>query len=781
MITRETNTDFARRLGLANPIERLLKAIARREWMDPSLCTSIRPGQLQLQWRELVRSQLIEAKDALGTSAGPAPQSSCRLLHVHDILPEVFQCTECGLMYGTSAALKRHMFREHMTEEEQLQTAGVKHRMIATDNMIHSASGMPQCRHCGHKFTTWHAFCYHVNTQGCPTLRELAAGQSEKADITNMSEALVENPSILSLAVQCTWRQLAEHPQTRRNHHHCPECHQWMATPQYVKRQGQGGQKHTQSTIQQLLASKELRPAAGEPSMEGTGKLPMEGGRDDGHGPGTASCHRQYVNSPRPSPRHPACDSQARLGFRSVCPHGRSRQFSEEYLPASPAMARPESQLAGQAQTSHEDHFVPTCDQVYGRKVREDGGHSVLEINGSGDGLDEHGRADGERAKMGLGGPQACQGRHGGPTQDTGGPRGPTGDPGGVRGALGRGQVPCDEKACSRVFQSDHHDDAGDRASHGTCPTGLEASEPDGALRSLGSSGGIPAQRRHAAERPRTEAGCYHKLLMSRLGNRGNHCYGNSVLRGLVAAAMAMNGLQHLFDGGMLKFVERLLSNEGIVHLWAQPCWAALVRTWELPERQHDGAEFILYLLRQLPYTAGKVMTAWQARQQQDDHYVTTDQGCSAPLLLQPPAWACQSDDHSLSVQELIDGWRDQDALHALVMPPKILTLQIGRFGFDHDGARTMKHRFKLVPDLYVGVPVFDPHMNVHHDRYRLCSTIVHVGVSPDSGHYFNTLHDADGRVMLADDNITARFVEESTCVQHYGDIYILFYKSEPL
>ena len=205
------------------------------------------------------------------------------------------------------------------------------------------------------------------------------------------------------------------------------------------------------------------------------------------------------------------------------------------------------------------------------------------------------------------------------------------------------------------------------------------------------------------------------------------------------------------------------------------------MRTWELPDRQHDGAEFILYLLRQLPFTAGKVMTTWQARQQQDDHYVTTDQGSSAPLLLQPPAWACQSDDHSLSVQELINGWRDQDALHALVMPPTILTLQIGRFGFDHEGARTLQHRFKLVPDLNIDVPVFDPHMNAHHDRYRLRSTIVHIGVSPDSGHYFNSLHDADGRVMLADDNITARFVEESTCVQHYGDIYILFYKPEPL
>ena len=348
-------------------------------------------------------------------------------------------------------------------------------------------------------------------------------------------------------------------------------------------------------------------------------------------------------------------------------------------------------------------------------------------------------------------------------------------------GALGRGQIPRDEKARGGVLQPDHHDDAGDRAPHGTCPTSLEASAQDGAIRSLGSSGGLSTQRKHAAERPGTEAGCYHNLLMSRLGNRGNHCYGSSVLRGLVAAAMAMNGLQNLFDGGMLKFVERLLSNKGIVHLWAQPYWAALVRTWELPERQHDGAEFILYLLRQLPFTAGKVMTTWQARQQQDDHYVTIDQGCSAPLLLQPPAWACQSDDHSLSVQELINGWRDQDALHALVMPPKILTLQIGRFGFDHECARTLKHRFKLVPDLHIDVPVFGPQMNVHHDRYRLCSTIVHIGASPDSGHYFNTLHDADGRVMLADDNITARFVGESTCVQHYGDIYILFYKSEPL
>ncbi|CAE7501552.1 unnamed protein product, partial [Symbiodinium necroappetens] len=268
---------------------------------------------------------------------------------------------------------------------------------------------------------------------------------------------------------------------------------------------------------------------------------------------------------------------------------------------------------------------------------------------------------------------------------------------------------------------------------------------------------------------------------LNRLGNRGNYCYGNSAFRGLTAAAMAMDGLQQLFEGGMLKFVERLLSNKGTVHLWAQPYWASLVCTWELPERQHDGAEFILYLLRRLPFTAGKAMATWQARQQQAENWVVLDQGCSAPLLLQPPAWACQSDDHSLSVQELLHAWRDQEALHALVMQSQILILQVGRFGFDPVCERMLKHRFKLVPDLRIEVPVFGPNMCVQTARYRLCSAIIHIGDSPDSGHYFNTLHDADGRVVLADDNHPARFVEESLSIQYYSDIYILFYILEPL
>ena len=170
MYTHEPNLQFARRLRLANPIQRLMQAIDNRARTDSALSLDIRAGDVQLQWRHFVRGQLYEAQDALGTSAGPKPQQSCSLLKVQDVVSEAFPCSECGVSYGTQAALKRHVFRQHMTEEEQLRTMQVNRRELKGDAMIHAKAGLPQCRHCLHKFTTWPAFFYHVNTGSCPAL-----------------------------------------------------------------------------------------------------------------------------------------------------------------------------------------------------------------------------------------------------------------------------------------------------------------------------------------------------------------------------------------------------------------------------------------------------------------------------------------------------------------------------------------------------------------------------------------------------------------------------------
>ena len=88
------------------------------------------------------------------------------------------------------------------------------------------------------------------------------------------------------------------------------------------------------------------------------------------------------------------------------------------------------------------------------------------------------------------------------------------------------------------------------------------------------------------------------------------------------------------------------------------------------------------------------------------------------------------------------------------------------------------KHRFELVPDRLIRVPTFTHDLHVRESQYRLCASIVHVGPSPSSGHYFTLFHDADGCVVLADDNVRARFVEQQ-CETYYRDIYILFYVSE--
>ncbi|CAE7872269.1 unnamed protein product, partial [Symbiodinium necroappetens] len=60
MYTHETNMQFARRLKLASPIQRLLKAIDSRATTDLALSPNLRAGDVQLQWLHFVRDQLCE-------------------------------------------------------------------------------------------------------------------------------------------------------------------------------------------------------------------------------------------------------------------------------------------------------------------------------------------------------------------------------------------------------------------------------------------------------------------------------------------------------------------------------------------------------------------------------------------------------------------------------------------------------------------------------------------------------------------------------------------------
>ncbi|CAE7746398.1 unnamed protein product [Symbiodinium microadriaticum] len=206
MFTRESNQAFAQRLCLPDPIKRLLECIARREKMDQFHPSPLLEGSPQLQWRELVRGEILEAR------ATSHPQKDrCRVKLVQDVLHEQFRCSECDQTFVTQAALRRHVFNHHMTEEQQTERRQDTNRQLRDEIMEHARDGVPECRHCGHKFTTWHAFYYHINTQSCSVLRALKTSPLRLEIMPTLNDAVIENPSIVTFAGQGSWKDLALH------------------------------------------------------------------------------------------------------------------------------------------------------------------------------------------------------------------------------------------------------------------------------------------------------------------------------------------------------------------------------------------------------------------------------------------------------------------------------------------------------------------------------------------------------------------------------------------
>ena len=81
MFTRESNQAFALRLRLPDPIRRLLECIVRRERVDQYGPQPLSAGSPQVQWRELVRGQLVEAR-----ALCLPHHTGCRLQLVQDVL-----------------------------------------------------------------------------------------------------------------------------------------------------------------------------------------------------------------------------------------------------------------------------------------------------------------------------------------------------------------------------------------------------------------------------------------------------------------------------------------------------------------------------------------------------------------------------------------------------------------------------------------------------------------------------------------------------------------------
>ena len=200
---------------------------------------------------------------------------------------------------------------------------------------------------------------------------------------------------------------------------------------------------------------------------------------------------------------------------------------------------------------------------------------------------------------------------------------------------------------------------------------------------------------------------------------------------------------------------------------------------WVMTMRgQHGIVEFLEYFLGCQSHTASRMQLTWQARAQQEDGGIGGDGGTSSPLLLQPPERAATACNYATSVQRLIEEWYEQDAMHAALTLPQILTFQAGRFDYSHGGGGAQKPRYLLSPDAYVEMPYFtDDRWTVAKAWYQLCAVSIHIGDSPTSAHYLAILYDIpNGVCYFADDWQKAEVLSAEAVSEYYHDSYLFFY-----
>ena len=156
---------------------------------------------------------------------------------------------------------------------------------------------------------------------------------------------------------------------------------------------------------------------------------------------------------------------------------------------------------------------------------------------------------------------------------------------------------------------------------------------------------------------------------------------------------------------------------------------------WAQPRRQHDASEFLLFILPKLAWASPSF--SWEARQDisGDPNRVEISRiegGHLAHLLiLGAPDGLCSSDP-----QNAINAWHTLDSIHALTSRPAHLFLALPRYR--QLGARIVKNSIRLrLEDKSVRVPIFRPDsLAVYWEEYTITTAIVHLGETPETGHY---------------------------------------------
>ena len=162
-VTHETNLDLYRRLNIADVMHVLRERAKMRLAKAHELVGTLQPQRVHEHWKALLHqySQVDCSSDSVNHSLTPVTQ----------VPRHPTSCPVCGIMYPSLHAMRAHLGKQH-PEQSQSYTRHTYMQRAAKDisYMQHSVQGLPQCRHCGKRFSAWLPFHGHFRQRACPAL-----------------------------------------------------------------------------------------------------------------------------------------------------------------------------------------------------------------------------------------------------------------------------------------------------------------------------------------------------------------------------------------------------------------------------------------------------------------------------------------------------------------------------------------------------------------------------------------------------------------------------------
>ncbi|CAE7214910.1 unnamed protein product [Symbiodinium sp. CCMP2592] len=136
-------------------------------------------------------------------------------------------CIECGARFGTGAALRAHIAKNH--SEQRMQMA--QETIIEFDRHRHGKDGMPTCAGCLHRFDRWADLEKHIVENHCQATPDQAEPPATAVTRTVMQLVQDGDFSVSDLSAGAITPTLRD--ELRQ---HCALCRQWHPNAKYFKR-----------------------------------------------------------------------------------------------------------------------------------------------------------------------------------------------------------------------------------------------------------------------------------------------------------------------------------------------------------------------------------------------------------------------------------------------------------------------------------------------------------------------------------------------------------------